>query len=79
MIVPVEFKDTSLQSAVEYLGSRSKQRRRQGAVNFVLNVPPELANKKVTLEMDHVPVTGSCGTSGELAGVSFQIEKYAIS
>ena len=79
MVVPVEFRDTSLQSALEYIrqhieGSTSGKT----TVNFVLNVPPELANKKVTLQLDHVPVTELLRYIGELAGVSIQIQKYAI-
>ena len=58
MVVPVEFKDTTLQSAVEFLRQRIEQTSGgKSQVNFVLNVPPELANKRVTLRMDHVPVT----------------------
>ena len=79
MVVPVEFKDTSLQSALEFLrqhiasGSGDKLQ-----VNFVLNVPPELANKRVTLQLDHVPVTEVLRYIGGLAGVSFEYQKYAI-
>ena len=79
MVVPVEFKDTSLQSALEYIrqhieaGSGGKT-----AVNFVLNVPPELANKRISLQLDHVPVTELLRYVGDLAGVSFQFQKYAI-
>ena len=79
MVVPVEFKDTSLQSALEYIrqhiesGSGGKTQ-----VSFVLNVPPELANKHVTLQLDRVPVTELLRYLGESAGVSFEIQKYAI-
>ena len=79
MVVPVEFKDTSLQSAVEYLRQQIEQRSGGRAkANFVLNVPPEVANKKVTLQMNHVPVTALLEYLGNLAGVSFSVEKYAI-
>ena len=79
MVVPVEFKDTSLQSALEYIrqhiesGSDGKTQ-----VNFVLNVPPELANKRFTLQLDHVPVTELLRYIGESVGVSFEMQKYAI-
>ncbi len=78
-VVPVEFKDTSLQSALEFV----RQRIEAGsggktAVNFVLNVPPELANKRISLQMDHVPVTELLRYIGDLAGVNFQFQKYAI-
>ncbi len=79
MVVPVEFKDTSLQSALEYIRRRIEAASGgRTAVNFVLNVPPELANKRVTLQMDHVPVTELLRYLGDQAGVSFQYQKYAI-
>ena len=79
MVVPVEFNDTSLQSALEYL----KQRIASGSggaiqVNFVVNLPPNLANKKVTLQMDHVPVAVLLHYLGDMTGVNFQVQKYAI-
>ena len=79
MVVPVEFKDTSLQSALEYIRQHIESASGgKTAVNFVLNVPPELANKRISLQMDHVPVTELLRYVGDLAGVSFQFQKYAI-
>ncbi len=79
MVVPVEFKDTSLQSALEYIRQHIEASSGgKTAVNFVLNVPPELANKKISLQLDHVPVTELLRYLGDLAGVSFQFQKYAI-
>ena len=79
LIVPVEFKDTTLQTALEYL--RQHVDAASGGktqVNFVLNLPPELANKKISLQLDHVPVTEVLRYIGDLAGVSFQVQPYAI-
>ena len=79
MVVPVEFKDTSLQSALEYIRERIEVASGgRTAVNFVQNVPPELANKRISLQMDHVPVTELLRYLGDLAGVNFQFQKYAI-
>lgn len=79
MVVPVEFKDTSLQSALEYIRQHiESDSGGKVEVNFVLNIPPELANKRVSLQLDHVPVTELLRYIGELAGVSFEMQKYAI-
>ena len=79
MTVPVEFKDTTLQSALEYIRQHIESASGgKTQVNFVLNVPSELANKKVTLQLDHVPVTELLRYLGEIGGVSFQFQKYAI-
>ena len=79
MVVPVEFKDTSLQSALEYIRQRIEVASGgKTAVNFVLNVPPDLASKRISLQMDHAPVTELLRYLGDLAGVNFQFQKYAI-
>jgi len=76
---PIELKDTSLQSALELI--RQQVETTTGGktqVNFVLQLPPELANKKVTLRLNHVPVTEMLRYIGDLAGVAFQVQRYAI-
>lgn len=79
MTVPVEFKDTTLQSALDFIHQKIESvSNGKTQVNFVLNVPPELANKKITLQLDHAPVTELLRYVGELAGVNFQIQKYAV-
>ena len=78
-VVPVEFKDTSLDSALEYIKQHiATVSGGKMQVNFVLNVPPELAKKRVTLQLDHVPVTELLRYLGQLAGVNFEMQKYAI-
>ena len=78
-MVPVEFKDTTLQSALEFLRQRIEaDSGGKTKVNFVLNLSPELQNKKITLQMNHVPVTEVLRYIGDLAGVVFQVEKFAI-
>ena len=78
-VVPVEFKDTTLSTALEIL----RQRTEEGTagklkLNFAVNLPPEFANKRVTLKLDRVPVMEVMRYIGELTGVSFQVQKYAI-
>ena len=79
IIVPVDFKDTSLQTAIEVLRQRvSEKSGGQVAVNFVLKLPPDLANKKISLQLDHVPATEVMRYMGSLAGVDFKLEPYAV-
>ncbi len=76
---PLEFKDTSLQTALEYIRQQADEKSGGKAqMNFVLQVPPEIANKKITLRLNHVPVTEMLHYIGDLAGVKFQVQKYAI-
>ena len=78
-VVPVEFNNTTLTSALEII--RQKAAETSGGklqINFAVNLPPELANKKVTLKMDHVPLSEVLRYVGEMAGVSFEKEQYAI-
>ena len=79
VIVPVEFKDTTLQVAVETLRQRiSEKTGGKVEVNFVLKLPPDLANKKVSLHLDRVPATEVMRYLGSLAGVEFKVEQYAV-
>lgn len=78
-VVPVEFKDTTLTSALEFLRQRADETTGgKLKINFAVNLPPELANKRVTLKLDRVPVSEVLKYIGELAGVSFQVQPYAI-
>lgn len=79
VIVPVDFKDTTLQTAVEFLrqGIAEKSGGKVQA-NFVLRLPPDLANKKITLHFDRVPASEVMRYLGSLAGVEFKVEAYAI-
>ena len=79
VIVPVEFKDTTFQTAVEVLRQGiSEKTNGKVEVNFVLKLPPNLANKRVSLHLDRVPVTEVMRYLGSLAGVDFKIEQYAV-
>ena len=79
LIVPVDFKDTSLQTAIEILRQRiSEKSGGKLEVNFVLKLPPDLANKKVTIHLDRVPATEVMRYMGLYAGVDFKMEQYAV-
>ena len=79
IIVPVDFKDTSLQTAIEILRQRvSEQSGGRVDVNFVLKLPSDLANKKISLQLDRVPATEVMRYMGSLAGVDFKLEQYAV-
>ena len=76
---PVEFKDTSLPTALEYIRQQVEQQSGGKAqVNFVIQLPPDLASRKVTLHLNHVPVMDVLHYIGDLAGVSFQVQRFAI-
>ena len=78
-VVPVEFKDATLTSALEFLRQRAEETTGgKLKINFAVNLPPDLANKHVTLKLDRVPVMEVLRYIGELSGVSFQVQKYAI-
>ena len=79
MAFPVEFKDTTLSTALESIRQQVEQASGgQAQINFVLQLPPELANKKITLRLNHVPVLDVLHYLGDLAGVKFQVQPYAI-
>ena len=76
---PVEFKETSLPTALEYIRQQVETASGGKAeVNFVLQLPPDLASRKVTLRLNHVPVMDVLHYIGDLVGVSFQVQQYAI-
>ena len=51
----------------------------QQSVNFVLSIPDEQAKTQtITLNLANVPFTEVLKYVGELAGLKFEYEKYAI-
>ncbi len=79
VLVPVEFKDTTLGTAIEILRQRiSEKSGGKVEVNFVVKLPPELANKRISLHLDHVPAIEVMRYMGSLAGVDFKVEQYAV-
>ncbi len=78
-VIPVEFSNTTLDSALEYIRQKvAEQSGNKVMINFAVNVPPEMANRKITLKMDNVPVLEVLRYMGELAGVKFEKQQYAI-
>ena len=78
-VVPVEFKDTTLNSALEFLRQRVDETTGgKLKLNFAVNLPPELANKRVTLKLDRVPISEVLRYIGDLTGVKFDVQQYAI-
>ena len=79
VFVPVDLNNTTLQTAIEILRQRiGESSGGKVAPNFVLRLPPDLANKKVTLHLDRVPATEAMRYLGSAAGVDFKVEQYAI-
>ena len=79
VIVPIELKDTSLQTAIEILRQRiSEKSGGKVEVNFVLKLPPDLANKRISIHLDRVPASEVMRYMGSLAGVEFKVEQYAV-
>ena len=79
VMVPVDLQNTDLQTAIEILRQRVAEKSAgRVAVNFVLRLPPELASKKVTLHLDHVPAIEAMRYLGSVAGVDFKVEPYAV-
>ena len=79
LVLPrVNLKDTTFGTALDYL---KQQAAKEGTpVSFVTQLPADFLNTKtVTLALDNVPFTEALRYVGELAGVTFTIEQYAIS
>lgn len=80
MILPqVEFRETTLPEAVDYLVTRSRalDPKKQG-VNIVLDVPPERRDAKITLSLREVPLGEVVRYTAQLAGLVVAEEPYAL-
>jgi len=81
LVLPkVEFKDATFGSALEYLKQRAvKQSEGKIKVSFVVQLPPDFVEtQRVTLSLANIPFTEALHYLGDLAGVEFRIEKYAV-
>lgn len=80
LIMPkVEFKDATFAATLDFLKqSVKKLSDDKQAVNFVVQLPEDLANRPVTLSLSNVPFTEVLKYVGTLAGVSFTYDRYAI-
>ena len=81
VLVKVDFKDATFGSALEYLKQQAaKQSEGKIKVNFVVLLPPEFVEtQKVSLNLANIPFPQALHYLGELAGVDFKIENYAVS
>ena len=79
LVLPqVKFREASLDSALEYLKQQAATSAGKTQVNFVSQLPPEMAEKKVTLNLTNVPFTEALRYLGEVGGVTFEIQRYAV-
>ena len=81
LVLPkVEFKDATFGSALEYLKQQAaKQSAGKIKVSFVVQLAPEFAEtQRVSLNLADIPFTEALHYLGELAGVDFKIEQYAV-
>ena len=80
IIIPhVEFKEATLDSTLDALKKTvAKVTNDKKSVNFVSQLPPELAAKQVTLSLSNVPFVEVLKYLGSVADVRFVFEKYAI-
>ena len=81
VILPkVEFREATLGSALEYLKQAiSKASDGKQVVNFVVQVPEEqVKTQPVTLNLTTIPATEALRYLGDVAGLEFQYEKYAV-
>ena len=75
----VEFREASLAEALEFLKQKGNQLGGgKVAINFVLQLDEETQARKVTIAMQKVPFAEVLRYVGELAGVQFAYEQYAI-
>jgi hypothetical protein len=80
LILPrVQFVDASLGETLEYLRQKGNQiGAGKVAINFVMQIDEAAKNRKVTLTLQNVPFTEVMRYIGDMAGVQFAYERFAI-
>jgi hypothetical protein len=80
VILPkVDFREASLAEALEFLKQKGNQiGEGKVAINFVLQIDEAAKASKVTLTLHNVPLTEVLRYIGELVGVQFVYERFAI-
>ena len=80
ILTRVELRDATFGSALEYLKQQAdKISQGKTKVSFVVSLPPEFVEtNRVSLNLSNVPFTEALRYLGELAGVKFAVEKYAV-
>lgn len=77
--ISVEFNNTPLTGALDFIRAKMAEATNDKVlINFAVNLPPDLANKKVTLNLQAVPVSEVLRYLGDLAGVKFDRQQYAM-
>ena len=76
LIVPVKFQDATFSSALEYL--RQQAAKQSVPVSFVSQLPQEMMEHKVTLNLTNTPFLEALRYLCELNGAKARMEKYAI-
>lgn len=75
----VDFRDATLPEALDFLRQRATQLSGgKQAVNFVQQIDDAARGAKVTLTLQNVPFTEVLRYIGDLSGVTFAYEPYAI-
>ena len=75
----VEFREASLPEALEFLKQKGTQLGEgKVAINFVLQLDEQTQNAKITITLQKVPLAEVLRYVGDLAGVQFVYEPYAI-
>lgn len=74
----VDFREASLSEVLDYLRQKAAQSSGKVAVNFVQHLDEATRNAKVTLTLQRVPFTEVLRYIGDLVGVQFSYEPYAI-
>ncbi len=81
VIIPkIDLRDATLGATLIYLKQTvEKQTEGKTRVNFVVQIPPDdLQSRKVTLKLENVPFTEVLRYVGDMGGVTFNYEKYAV-
>ncbi len=80
VILPkIEFKEATFDSTLDVLKKMvARATNDKKTVNFVSQVPPEIAAKPITLSLTNVPFGEVLKYLGSLANVRFTFDKYAI-
>jgi len=80
VIIPkINFRDATFGSTLDYLKQQVEEvTKGQTTVNFVPQLTPEQLNRKVSLNLQNVPLPVAMKYLCDLAGAQFTIEKYAV-
>jgi hypothetical protein len=80
LIMPkVQFTESSLAESLEYLRQKGNQiSGEKTPINFVMQIDDPTKARKITLSLSNVPFTEALRYIGDLAGVQFVYDRFAI-